>query len=129
MDERFKQAGAFSWCELMTTDVAAAKAFYTQLLGWTIEDMPMQDMTYTVLKVGDEAVGGMMPMPPQAQGAPPHWGTYVTVADVDATAALAEALGGKLIVPPTDIPGVGRFSVLQDPQGAVLSVITYSMQG
>ena len=126
MDERFSQPGAFSWCELTTTDVASAKAFYSQLFGWNIEDMPMEGMTYTVLKVGDEAVGGIMPMPPQTQGAPPHWGTYVTVADVDATARQAEALGGRLLVPPTDIPGVGRFSVLQDPQGAVLSVITYA---
>jgi predicted enzyme related to lactoylglutathione lyase len=56
---------------------------------------------------------------------PPNWGAYVTVDDVDATAVLAEKLGGKILVPPTDIPTVGRFSVIQDPQGAVLSAITY----
>ena len=126
MEDRFKKHGAFSWYELMTTDVEAAKEFYTKLLGWETEDMNMGDMTYTVLKVGGEEVGGMMSMPPQAEGTPPHWGIYVTVDDVDATAKLAQELGAKTIVPPTDIPNVGRFYVFQDPQGAVLSVITYS---
>ncbi len=66
-----------------------------------------------------------MPVPPQAQGTPPNWGSYVTVDDVDATAKLAQELGAKTIVPLTDIPNVGRFYMFQDPQGAVLSVITY----
>jgi len=66
-----------------------------------------------------------MKIPPQAQGAPPHWGAYVTVDDVDATARRAEELGGKVLVPPQDIPGVGRFCVVQDPQGAVISAMTY----
>lgn len=128
MDSRFKQSGAFSWCELMTTDVAAAKTFYGELLGWELEDMPMPDGNYTVIKAGGEAMAGMMAMPPPAQDQPPHWGVYVTVPDVDATVAQAQALGGKVLLPPTDIPKVGRFSVLQDPQGAVLSVITYTME-
>jgi predicted enzyme related to lactoylglutathione lyase len=109
----------------MTTDVAAAKRFYTQLLGWTTEDVTMPDMTYTVVKAGGTEIGGIMSIPPQAAGAPPHWGTYVTVDDVDATARKAEALGAKTIVPPTDIPNVGRFYTFQDPQGAVISAITY----
>jgi predicted enzyme related to lactoylglutathione lyase len=67
-----------------------------------------------------------MTVPPQAEGTPPNWGCYVTVSDVDATAAKAEELGGKILMPPTDIPNVGRFSVLQDPQGAVISEITYA---
>jgi predicted enzyme related to lactoylglutathione lyase len=125
MDNPFKQQGAFSWCELMTTDVDAAKKFYTELLGWETEDMSTEGMAYTVVKVAGEGVGGIMTIPPQAQGAPPHWGAYVTVADVDATAKRAEELGGKIFVPPTDIPDVGRFSVIQDPQGATLAVITY----
>ena len=129
MTDRYKQQGAFSWNELMTTDVEAAKQFYTKLLGWTTEDMPiegqMEGMTYTVVKAGDEEVGGIMPLPPQAQGTPPNWGAYVTVDDVDATAKLAQELGAKTIVPLTDIPDVGRFYMFQDRQGAVLSVITY----
>lgn len=125
MSEQFKQHGAFSWCELMTTDVAAAKAFYTQLFGWETEDMVMPEMTYTVVKAGGAGVGGIMAQPAQAQGMPPMWGAYVTVDDVDATARMAEQLGGKLLVPPQDIPDVGRFCVIQDPQGAVINAITY----
>jgi predicted enzyme related to lactoylglutathione lyase len=126
MSDLFQRHGAFSWCELMTTDVDAAKAFYTQLLGWTTEDMPAAGMTYTVVKTGDTGVGGIMPIPPQAAGSPPRWGTYITVDDVDATARKAEELGAKSIVPLTDIPNVGRFYTFEDPQGAIVSVITYT---
>jgi predicted enzyme related to lactoylglutathione lyase len=128
MEEKFKKHGAFSWCELMTTDVESAKRFYTELLGWNSEDMPMGDMTYTVLKAGDEAVGGIMTIPPQAQGAPPHWGVYITVDDVDAVAKKSQEMGAKILVPLTDIPDVGRMFTFQDPQGAVISVITYADQ-
>lgn len=125
MADPFKQHGAFSWCELMTTDAEAAKAFYTKLFGWDSEDMPMPGMTYTVVKAGGNGIGGIMAIPKEAQGKPPAWGPYVTVDDVDLTAKIAVQLGAKLCVPPQDIPGVGRFSVIQDPQGAALSIITY----
>lgn len=126
----FTQQGAFSWNELMTADVEGARQFYTRLFGWEIEEMPMECGTpYTIVKTGGEGIGGIMAMPPQATGVPPHWGAYVTVDDVDATARLAEELGAKIIVVPTDIPNVGRFCVLQDPQGAVISAITYLKKG
>jgi predicted enzyme related to lactoylglutathione lyase len=125
MDEQFKQHGAFSWCELMTTDVEAAKVFYARLFGWKTEDMSMPGMTYTVVKAGSKEIGGIMAVPKEAQGMPPMWGAYVTVDDVDLTAKTAEQLGAKLLVPPTDIPNVGRFCVIQDPQGAVINAITY----
>ena len=88
MDEPYPKPGFFSWNELMTTDVEAAKAFYTGLLGWTTEDKPMPEMgmTYTLLKVGDTPVGGLMAMPPEAGPMPPVWGSYVYVDDVDAAA-------------------------------------------
>jgi len=66
-----------------------------------------------------------MPIPEEAKGMPPAWGAYVTVDDVDLTAKTAEQLGAELCVPPRDIPGVGRFCVIQDPQGATINVITY----
>jgi uncharacterized protein len=125
MDEQFKQHGAFSWCELMTTDVDAAKTFYTKLFGWESEAMSIPGMTYTVVKAGGKGIGGIMTIPKEAQGTPPMWGAYVTVDDVDQTAKTAKQLGAKILVPPTDIPTVGRFCVIQDPQGAVLSAITY----
>ena len=118
--------GAFSWCELMTTDVQAATQFYTELLGWSTEEVP--GMAYTVVQTGGVGIGGIMAIPSPAAGATSHWGTYVTVDDVDATARKAQELGAKTIVPLTDIPNVGRFYTFQDPQGAVISVITYRME-
>ncbi len=125
MTEPMKQHGAFSWNELMTTDVEAAKAFYGDLFGWTLENMPTNDMTYTMAKAGDREVAGLMAMPPEAGTMPPTWGAYVTVDDVEASAKQAEALGGKIMLAPRDIPDVGRFCVICDPQGATLSLITY----
>lgn len=125
MTEPMKQHGAFSWNELMTTDVEAAKAFYGDLFGWTLEDMQTNDMTYTMAKTGDREVAGLMAMPPEAGTMPPTWGAYVTVDDVEASAKQAEALGGKIMLAPRDIPDVGRFCVICDPQGATLSLITY----
>jgi predicted enzyme related to lactoylglutathione lyase len=87
--------------------------------------MAMPGMPYTIVSAGGEQVAGMMAMAPQAKGTPPFWGVYVSVDDVDATAKKAQQLGGAILVPPTDIPTVGRFAVLKDPQGAMLSVITY----
>ena len=124
------QHGAFSWNELMTTDVPAAKAFYGELLGWEMRDEQTScDMTYTMLKAGDQDVGGIMAMPADAQGTPPMWGSYVTVDDVDKQASKAEQLGGKILIAPQDIPEVGRFAVISDPQGAMLTLITYTCQG
>ncbi|MDD5578006.1 MAG: VOC family protein [Methylobacter sp.] len=125
MNENFKQHGAFSWCELMTTDVDSAKVFYSKLFGWEAEDMVLPEMTYTVVKAGGEGIGGIMSIPKEAEGMPPKWGAYVTVDDVDATAKTAEQLGATLCLPPRDIPDVGRFCVIQDPQGAVICAITY----
>jgi predicted enzyme related to lactoylglutathione lyase len=127
MDEQYTQHGAFSWCELMTSDVPAAIGFYSKLFGWTTEVYDDAGMPYNLIKVGGKEVGGIMKTPPEAQGMPPMWGIYVTVDDVDATAKKVGELGGKILYPPTDIPTVGRFCVIQDPQGAAISVITYKM--
>ncbi len=126
MSDVFQQHGAFSWCELMATDAAAAEAFYNRVFGWVLEDTPIPDMPYKTIKVGDRQVGGMMPIPPGAQTMPPAWGLYITVDDVEASVKLVEELGGKVLMPPIDIPDVGRMSVVQDPQGASFSIITYN---
>jgi len=122
----FKTHGAFSWSELMTTDPKAAVAFYGQLFGWKSKDMDMGTGAYHVQNVGESGIGGIMSMPPGAPpGMPPMWGCYVTVTNVDETVAQAEKLGGKVVMPIMKVPGVGRMAVIADPQGAVLSVITY----
>ncbi len=112
--------GTFCWNELLTGDVASARKFYTGLLGWEMEDHDMGEYgTYTLIKSGDTQVGGMMQMAgEQFKGVPPHWLSYIAVEDVDASAKKAEELGGKICLPPSDIPGVGRFSVIIDPTGA-----------
>ena len=125
----FTTPGAFSWNELMTSDPESALRFYTALLGWTVQKMSMPGMDYHVLKVGDTSVGGVMALPAEAKagGMPPCWGSYVTVADVDAIARRAAELGGKVVHGPVDIPGVGRMAVIVDPQGAAINVIAYAM--
>ena len=126
MDNKLFKHGAFSWFELMTRDVEGAKGFYSKLFGWTTEKMEMEgSMTYNVIKVGEDASGGIMSIPPQAGEMPSMWGIYVTVDDVDATAQAVKEMGGQVLMGPQDIPDVGRFYVIQDPQGAVISVITY----
>jgi hypothetical protein len=125
----YKTHGAFSWNELMTSDAEAALKFYQPLFGWTTETMQMPEMTYHVVKANGTSVGGVMKLPKEAAagGVPPNWGSYVTVDDVDATAKKAVELGGKIVHGPADIPNVGRFAVIVDPQGAPINVITYSM--
>ena len=120
-----KEHGVFSWNELMTTDMPAAKKFYREALGWELQDLNNPGMAYTIAKKGDREVAGIMAMPKDVQGMLPGWGSYVTVDDVDARVARVESLGGKLCVAPQDIPNVGRFAVIADPQGAMLAMITY----
>jgi uncharacterized protein len=113
--------GTFVWDELLTTDVDAAKSFYAEVFGWTAEDAEMGGGTgtYTLFKRPDGAdVGGCMRRPDGVE-APPGWFTYIATDDVDATAARAKELGGTVSQEATDIPGIGRFAVIQDPVGAV----------
>jgi hypothetical protein len=120
--------GSVSWNELMTPDAAKAKAFYTALVGWTTKGQDMGGFEYTMLHKGDEQVGGLMEMSgPEWEGVPPHWMNYVTVTDCDATAEKAKALGGQVVHGPDDIPNIGRFAILKDPTGAMISVIAYAM--
>lgn len=120
-----KEHGVFSWNELMTTDISAAKKFYREALGWELQDLNNPGLDYTIAKNGGREVAGIMSMPKNAEGMAPSWGSYVTVDDVDARVARVESLGGKLCVALQDIPNVGRFAVIADPQGAMLAMITY----
>lgn len=125
--EDFATHGAFSWCELRTGDPDTATTFYTQVLGYTTEGMDMPDGgTYTVLKAGDQSVGGIMKMPEAAGNAPAHWMGYITVDNVDDRIAKAEAAGGSVMMPAMDVPGVGRMATIADPTGGAISIITYA---
>jgi predicted enzyme related to lactoylglutathione lyase len=118
--------GTFCWNELMTRDVSTAEKFYAELLGWKAADSGMPGMQYTIFKAGDKEISGMMAMPAEvSKEVPSHWMAYITVDDVDAVAAKVERLGGKLLNSPEDVPNVGRFCTLQDPTGAVVSVIKF----
>ena len=120
------EPGGVCWNELMTRDSAKASEFYGKLIGWEFAAMPMGDVDYTLIKNGGKDAGGLMPMAgPQWENVPAHWMVYFAVADCEATAAKAEETGGKVIVPPTEIP-VGKFSCLMDPQGGAFSIITLS---
>ena len=112
--------GNFVWYELMTTDAKAAEAFYTAVVGWAAKDAGMPNMSYTLLSAGDAQVAGMMTMPPEVceAGWKPGWVGHIGVDDVDAYTKRVSQAGGKVHREPTDIPGIGRFSVVADPQGA-----------
>jgi predicted enzyme related to lactoylglutathione lyase len=116
--------GKFVWCDLMTTDLAAATAFYTAVIGWTAADSGLTDRSYAVLHASGVPVGGMMawPQPALDAGARPAWNGYIGVADVDATAANLTAAGGTIHHGPEDIPGIGRFAAVADPQGALFTL-------
>jgi predicted enzyme related to lactoylglutathione lyase len=120
----FGAPGSACWCELATTDVTKAGGFYSSLFGWSLKESS-DGMPYTEIGNKGQMIGGMMPMnDPQHQGVPPHWTVYFAVDDCDAAAEKAKGLGAMLYVPPTDIPKVGRFAMIQDPQGAVFSIFT-----
>ncbi|HMR75410.1 MAG TPA: VOC family protein [Polyangiaceae bacterium] len=108
--------GRFVWFELVTKDHAKAKAFYPELFGWKLEPMQMADgSSYPMLKAGGAPVGGFMT--PPKDGIPPHWVSYVSVADVNASAKKVVAAGGKTLMDAMDVPGVGRIQPVTDPQG------------
>jgi uncharacterized protein len=114
----------------MTTDTAGAGAFYRDVIGWDAQDAGMRGMSYTLFKAGETSVGGMMALPQDAcaGGARPGWIGYVAVDDVDASAAQAKKDGGNIYHGPDDIPGVGRFAIIADPQGATLALFKPSAQ-
>jgi predicted enzyme related to lactoylglutathione lyase len=116
--------GRFVWYELMTTDVAAAKAFYGNVIGWSAQDASTPDLTYTLFTAGKASVSGLMDLPDEARkmGATPRWMGYVGVNDVDVAADRVKRLGGAVYVPPTN-SNIGRISVIADPQTATLALV------
>jgi hypothetical protein len=125
--------GRFIWYELMTPDLEAAKRFYGAVAGWTAHEMPMGDgdhdhpdgHAYTILEASGAGVGGAMPLSDEhkAQGVPPNWTGYICVDDCDAAVDKTKALGGSVMRPPRDVPGVGRLAIIADPHGAVTAIM------
>ena len=110
----------FVHCELMTTDVAKAKAFFGKLFDWQFDDMPMPDMTYTMIRVGDGTGGGMMKNP--IPNAPSMWVPYVLVDDLATASDKVRRLGGKVMKDITEVPGAGSFVIITDPTGGMLGL-------
>jgi predicted enzyme related to lactoylglutathione lyase len=117
--------GRFVWYELMTTDMKTAKLFYANVVGWGARDASAPALGYSLFTVADLPVAGLMNMPEDGQktGAPPHWIGYVGVDDVDSAVDRIKQLGGAVHVPPTDVPGISRFSIVADPQMATLALV------
>jgi uncharacterized protein len=117
--------GSFCWIELTTTDQIAAKAFYSSLFGWQVNDIPMgPDGVYTIFKLqgGDVSAACTLRPDQRSQGVPPHWMIYIAVDGADASATRAAQVGGKVLAPAFDVMDVGRMAVLQDPTGATFCV-------
>ncbi len=116
--------GQFVWCELMTTDAAAATEFYRAVIGWSARDAGAPHVRYTILSAGETGVGGLLEMPQSVRdaGGRPGWIGYIAADDVDAMAARVKDAGGSVHRAPEDIPDVGRFAVVADPQGAVFTL-------
>lgn len=118
------EPGTWSWNELMTRDIDAATAFYTEVFGWTYEAMEMPAGTYHVIEGGDEGgLGGLMAMPPGVPDmVPNHWAVYFMVADADAAVDRVRELGGQVVQGPDDA-GVGRIAMVHDPMGGSFSIL------
>ncbi len=128
MEDDSKRHGVFGFNELITTDLPSAKKFYGELLGWTFtEATTIYGNTYLTIHNDERIIGGMMLKEGNVpDDVSPCWDPYVTVDDVEAVAKRVETLGGTVILPTTDIPNMGRFCVIKDPQGINLNLITYT---
>lgn len=125
MSNPMQTHGAASWIQHSGGDPTAARKFYEKVLGWTVNDMPMQDgSAYAGIVVGENPIGGFMPQP-VPEGA---WMIYITVDDVDARYRSALDNGAESVSEPADFPGVGRMATITDPYGASISIITYESQ-
>jgi len=123
--------GQFVWYELTTTDMAATRAFYTEVLGWGARDASMTGLPYTVFTAWDDPVSGMMELPKAARdrGERPMWIGYVYVDDVDAVAHRIKQFGGAVHLAPQNVLHVSRFSVVSDPQMAIFALFKWQSPG
>lgn len=114
---------SFFWYELMTTDVPSAENFYKNVVGWDAAPFGGNAMDYIVFSAADRGVAGLMRIPEEAKGTPPAWIGYIHATDVDAATESLRNAGGSVHREPADIPAVGRFSVVADPEGATFMLM------
>jgi predicted enzyme related to lactoylglutathione lyase len=119
--------GHFAWFELVTPDVGAGTAFWSEVAGLQVSHMDMGGFQYPMLGRSEHTFAGVVT--PQMPGVPPHWLAYWGVDDVDARTAMVAGAGGKVVVPPADIPTVGRFSIVADPHGATVALFKSANAG
>jgi predicted enzyme related to lactoylglutathione lyase len=122
---QFGEVGSVGWNELLTDNVDREGKFYSTVFGWKLDPGMNVTPPYTIFKQGEQMVGGMMGLTKEMVGAQPAWWVYFSVDDCDATLAKAKQLGGKIKRPGTDIPNIGRFGVIEDPQGAHFCVMKF----
>jgi len=125
--------GMFSWFEFMTADIDKAKNFYGEVIGWEfVQDSNNPDYTLVKTQGIELPVAGIFKrenaMVENPESIAPHWGSYITVKDIDLAVQKAKQLGGNILVSVTPIPKVGKFCVLQDLEGAVISLIEYHLE-
>ncbi|GAA3347544.1 VOC family protein [Amorphoplanes nipponensis] len=120
----FDVPGALTWNELTTRDVEGSAAFYGSVFGWVARESSMSGMDYIVWEHEGRPIAGLQPMDGDSwpDDLPPHWMIYFAVADCDDSAAYAQSLGGRIVQPPTTLP-IGRYAVLDDPQGGTFSIL------
>lgn len=123
--------GAIWWSELMTRDPERAKAYYTDLAGWSFSAVPMEGEVYHMASRDGQPVAGVMDISGVAgmEGLPPHWFTYIAVDDVDAAVAATRAAGGTVVKDVFEVAGVGRIAIITDPTGAALGIMTPATGG
>jgi uncharacterized protein len=116
------QHGRFTWFECYSNDVLRSRVFYSELFGWVIEPMKLDDgSSYELIRSGSTGIGGLMPLMAE-QASHPFWLSYLSVANVDQTAARVVSNGGATLREGFDIPGVGRIAIVADLQGAILAL-------
>lgn len=120
------EPNTLGWNELATVDTGSAGRFFRALLGWRSETRQLGALPYTTFRRGETPTGGMIRIEPEWGPVPPHWLVYFAVSDCDLSTERARVLGARVKVPPSEIPGVGRFGVLQDPQGASFAIVRLS---
>ena len=118
------QLGRFCWVDLASADAGAAKSFYRDLFGWTARERSIGNGRFGTFEQADEPFASLYQLTRKQieQGVPSHWTAYVSVADVDAAATKAASLGGEVIVPPHDVAGFARISLILDPAGALIGL-------